>query len=167
MFNPSYFTGDSHSDVIGIGTATSPRASQGLTKCECEFYFLYILILFYISSILITTNMFTCILNSSVYGGLLCCTDMTPAKISEKPLWLGDAMDLWKLQHALNHDWSVSNIHCLLIHKECSLQQSVTMIKMENSTPHNQFYKWRNTHRFILTKLLWFFLKTKTINLFY
>lgn len=69
MFNPSYFTGDSRSDVIGIGTATSPRASQGLTKCECEFYFLYILILFYISSILITTNMFTCILNSSVYGG--------------------------------------------------------------------------------------------------
>lgn len=49
---------------------------------------------------------------------------MIPAKISEKPLWLGDAMGLWKLRHALNHNWSVSNIHCLLIHKECSLQQS-------------------------------------------
>lgn len=166
MFNPSYFTGDSRSDVISIGTATSPRASQGLTKCECEC-FLYILIMFYASSFLITINMFTCILNSSVYGGILCCTAITPAQLSEKPLWLGDAMGLWKLHHALNHDWSVSNIHCLLIHKEYSLQQPVTMIKTEKSTPHNQFYKWRYMHRFILTKFLWFFLKTKTINLFY
>ncbi len=30
--------------------------------------------------------MFTCILNSSVYDGMLCCTAMTPAKLSEKPV---------------------------------------------------------------------------------
>lgn len=46
--------------------------------------FLCILSLFYISLFLITTNMFTCIfkMNSSVYCGLLCCTDPKPIKVN-------------------------------------------------------------------------------------